>query len=130
MQPVSCNHCGYNYMRHNLDPNTPRLCNSCEVRENQRNPKGNNKMDTVDILIKFPRDEQIEVEEFCINHGIDYSHYFLELHQVNLELHQVSRNLGKNLKDKFKKGLETIRKEISDEEVNSPPKPSTKGKKK
>lgn len=79
MQPIPCNHCGYNFMRHNLEADAPRLCNSCDVRENQRNPKGK-KMETIGILIQCPRDEHIVIEELCINQGIDLTRYFLELH--------------------------------------------------
>lgn len=79
MQPVPCNHCGYNFMRRDLTPDAPRLCNGCEVRENQRNPKGK-KMDTIGILIQCPKDEHIVIEELCINQGIDLTRYFLELH--------------------------------------------------
>ena len=61
MQPVPCIHCGYNYMRRTTEPDVVRLCNSCEVRENQRNPKGENKMQTIDILIKVPQKEYIDI---------------------------------------------------------------------
>jgi len=80
MQPVPCNHCGYNFMRQNLEPDAPRLCNSCEVRENIRNPQGK-KMDTIGILIQCPKDEHIVIEELCINQGIDLTKYFLKLHR-------------------------------------------------
>ena len=80
MQPVPCIHCGYNYMRRTTEPDVVRLCNSCEVRENQRNPKGENKMQTIDILIKVPQKEYIDIEEYCINNGIDSIKYFLSLH--------------------------------------------------
>jgi len=66
-------------MRRDLAPDAPRLCNGCEVRENQRNPKGK-KMDTIGILIQCPKDEHILIEEYCINHGIDLTKYFLGLH--------------------------------------------------
>ena len=82
MQPVPCNHCGYNFMRKNLDPDAPKLCNSCEVRENIRNPQGN-KMDTIGILIQCPKDEHIIIEELCINEGIDLTRYFLDLHHAS-----------------------------------------------
>jgi hypothetical protein len=66
-------------MRQTRDPDGPRLCNSCEVRENLRNPKGK-KMETIGILIQCPKDEHIVIEELCINRGIDLTRYFMELH--------------------------------------------------
>lgn len=68
-------------MRRDLTPDAPRLCNGCEVRENQRNPKGK-KMDTIGILIQCPKDEHIHIEEHCINQGIDLTRYFLDLHYI------------------------------------------------
>jgi hypothetical protein len=66
-------------MRQQNEPDGPRLCNSCEVRENIRNPKGK-EMQTVGILIQVPKETQIEIEEYCIANGKDFSKYFLELH--------------------------------------------------
>jgi len=54
MNPVPCVNCGYNFMRQNFDPNAPRICNSCEIREQNRIPKGQKKMDTIDVLVKCP----------------------------------------------------------------------------
>lgn len=82
MQPVPCIHCGYNYMRRTNEPDAVRLCNSCEVRENIRNPQGK-KMDTVGILIQAPKEVQIEIEEYCIANGKDFTKYFLELHYAS-----------------------------------------------
>jgi hypothetical protein len=84
MHPVPCNHCGSNFMRPTLDPEAPRLCNNCMVREEKRNPTKKENMDTtVEILIKCPRETQIEIEEYCINQGIDFTKYFLQLHQAS-----------------------------------------------
>lgn len=41
---------------------------------------------TVDILIKCPRQVQIDIEEYCINQGIDFSRYFLELHHAKQDV--------------------------------------------
>ena len=68
-------------MRKSTEPDIVRLCNSCEVRENQRNPK-EEKMKTIDILIKVPQSEYIDIEEYCINNGIDVTKYFISLHQT------------------------------------------------
>jgi hypothetical protein len=52
------------------------------VREQQRNPKGEKKMQTIDILIKVPQAEYVDIEEYCINNGIDVTKYFLSLHDT------------------------------------------------
>lgn len=80
MPPIPCSHCGGNFMRTTTDPDSPKLCNNCLVREEKRNPRKEEVMDTVDILIRCPREDQIEIEEICINQGKDFSRYFLELH--------------------------------------------------
>lgn len=81
MTPVPCAHCGYNFMRRTTDPEAIRLCNSCDIRENIRNPPKDKKMETVDILIKCPLKVQAEIEEYCIAIGMDFSKYFLNLHE-------------------------------------------------
>lgn len=86
MPPIPCAHCGHNFMRTTLDPEAPKLCNNCIVREGNRQQKKEDKMDTVDILIKCPKDIQIEIEELCINVGIDFTKYFLQLHKENMQL--------------------------------------------
>lgn len=79
-------------MRPTLDPESPRLCNNCAVREELRTPKKVNTMETVDILITCPRQIQINIEEYCINQGIDFSRYFLDLHYAKI---------GKEVSDEF-----------------------------
>ena len=78
MQPTPCLHCGYNYMRR-TDFDDLRLCNSCEVRENIRNPK-EKKMETVDILVKCPTHIYRDIEEKCINIGTHPSDYLMTLY--------------------------------------------------
>lgn len=78
MQPTPCLHCGYNYMR-KTENDDLRLCNSCEVRENIRNPK-EKKMETVDILVKCPTDTYRDIEEKCINLGTNPSDYLMTLY--------------------------------------------------
>lgn len=81
MPPIPCAHCGVNFMRGNLDPDAPKLCNNCLVREEKRStPKKEDNMSTIDIVIRCPREDQIKIEEYCINHGMDFTRYFLELH--------------------------------------------------
>lgn len=38
-------------------------------------------METVGILIQAPKEVQIEIEEYCIANGKDFTKYFLELHE-------------------------------------------------
>ena len=83
MQPIPCAHCAINFMRNSTNPETPRLCNSCILKEEIRNPKKGNKMETVDILIKCSSKMQREVEEICLNLGVSFSEYFIKLHQVH-----------------------------------------------
>lgn len=83
MNPIPCAHCGNNFMRHDLDPEAPKLCNNCLIRENIRTKKkDDNTMDSIDILVKCPREIQNEIEEICINEGISFSQYFLNLHEA------------------------------------------------
>lgn len=70
-------------MRHTLDLENETLCNSCEVREEIRNPKGKKKMATIDILIKCPAETYAEIEEMCMNQGTNATKYFLGLHASN-----------------------------------------------
>lgn len=81
MPPIPCMHCGVNFMRTTTEPDGIKLCNNCTVKENLRNPPKEDKMEnTVEILIKCSREEQIEIEEICITQSKDFSRYFLELH--------------------------------------------------
>lgn len=73
-------------MRQTIDPRAPRLCNNCALREDSRTNKREDKMTTVDILIKCPRDTHIAIEEMCIAQGIDFSRYFMQLHADNMQL--------------------------------------------
>ena len=115
MPPIPCNHCGNNFMRHTLDIEAPRLCNNCSVREEKRNPTQTETMTTVDILIKCPRQDQIDIEEICINQGINFSRYFLELHYG-------SQSAVAAIKE--------CQKEMKEECENTVPKHNQKGKKK
>ena len=79
MHPIPCNHCGYNYMRQTTDPEAPRLCNSCAIREEKRAPTKKDHMQTIDIMIKCPVQIHAKIEEYCICKGISLSQYFLGL---------------------------------------------------
>lgn len=83
MPPIPCAHCGFNYMRHDLNPELPRLCNNCILKENIRNPPKMKELNYVTILIKCPMEQHIKIEEYCINKGIDLSTYFMDLHNNN-----------------------------------------------
>lgn len=122
MQPTPCNHCGYNFMRRDVAPDAPRLCNGCEVRENQRNPKGKT-METIGILIQCPQDEHIVIEELCINQGIDLTKYFLKLH------HDSQKEIQRKEYER-KEHAEKGGKWEDDEEPKKEEKPKSKEKKK
>ena len=78
--PIPCAHCGTNFMRRDLDPDAPKLCNTCVIKDQQRNPKGEQKMANVNLLIECDRATQIEIEELCTNRGLSLSGYLIGLH--------------------------------------------------
>ncbi len=80
MHPIPCAHCGGNFMRQTLDPEAPKLCNNCAVREEKRSPTKKETMETIDILIKCPANIQHEIEEYCVTNGMNFTKYFLDLH--------------------------------------------------
>lgn len=77
MHPTPCAHCGYNYMRHAINPNSINLCNNCQIREDIRTKKGPEAM-TIDILLKCPDQSYAELEEYCINHGEKMDKFILD----------------------------------------------------
>lgn len=87
MTPVPCHHCGYNFMRTTMDPEYPRLCNNCLVREDLRNIDKGKKMenDVIHVVIKCPVGIHKDIEEYCLNNGVDLTTYFLNLHRFYLE---------------------------------------------
>ena len=98
MHPIPCSHCGNNFMRQTTDPEAPKLCNNCVVREHIRNPTKDKFMEVVDILITCTRKEQIEIEEICINEGIGFTQYFLQMHHSNQEIiRSMKENVDKQL---------------------------------
>ena len=42
-------------------------------------------MSDIQIMIECDKQTQIEIEELCLNRGISYSQYFLELHHISKE---------------------------------------------
>ena len=82
MQPIPCNHCGFNFMRQSIDPEAQRLCHSCALREEIRSPTKKDAVKTIDIVIKCPVTMQAEIEEYCINNGMDFTKYFLSIHEL------------------------------------------------
>jgi hypothetical protein len=82
MQPVPCNHCGYNFMRQTTDPEAIRLCNGCAEKEKQRKVEVKKEDNTVGILVKVPKDVYKRIEEYCTNEGMDFTKYFISLHEA------------------------------------------------
>lgn len=93
--PVPCKHCGYNYMRANEDQFG--LCNNCIIAEERRNPKkGEIKMESIDILVKCPKDAYAKLEEHCINDGKDLSTFIIYAALENLEKGSIQHFVSKD----------------------------------
>jgi hypothetical protein len=115
-------------MRHTLSQYSNKLCHNCLLREEKRNPKKEENMqdesDTVQILLKFPREIQIEIEEFCIENGIDFSQYFLKLYSLR-------KSEIKETKEQEEKTCPVKHNQIDDEAMKALEKTEkTRGKKK
>lgn len=96
MHPIPCSHCGGNFMRPTPDPEAPKLCNNCLLREEKRNPtKKENMESTIDIKISCPISMHNEIEEYCINNGISLTNYFIDLHKINTVFHKEREKLIK-----------------------------------
>lgn len=121
MPPVPCAHCGVNFMRPLPDADVPKLCNTCLLRDQKTVPRKEENMDTVEILIKCPRKDQIEIEELCVNQGIDFSRYFLELHYGSQAAIEEMKTLTENHRPMI---------HLKDDDVKMEMKPSKKGGKK
>jgi hypothetical protein len=121
MHPIPCSHCGSNFMRPTLDPDAPKLCNNCLVREEKRNPKKKEIMEkTIDIKIQCSVETYNRIEEYCVNRGMDMTEYFLLAHEqyqniCNNPDHIIlaSMNLVDNPISRAKEGLEEKQKEIN-----------------
>lgn len=111
MPPIPCAHCGVNFMRTTTDAEAPKLCNNCLLREQQKPRKEAPMENIVDILIKCPRQDQIEIEEICINQGIDFTRYFLELHYGSQAAIQEMKRLTAEHKPTFKEKIEEVKEE-------------------
>lgn len=77
MPPIPCSKCGINFMRQDLNPETPNICNNCFKPEKKP-------IDEISILITCDVATQRAVEEICVCEGISFSEYFLALHKLNL----------------------------------------------
>jgi hypothetical protein len=98
-------------MHWGYDVSALRLCNSCLLRENTRTkkPKENN-MDEVKIVITMPRKLQMQIEEFCINQGIDFSKFFIdrcglaeEANNENAIIDEEDQDSARTVKGPYKK---------------------------
>ena len=79
MPPVPCVYCGNNFMLHDLNPGVPRYCNNC-IKYYKKPITEETKVSKIEIIITCEREDQIEIEEICINEGISFSEYFMRLH--------------------------------------------------
>jgi hydrogenase maturation factor len=93
-------------MRPTLDPEAPKLCNNCLIREATRSEAINSKVKKMDeskvnILVECPKEIQKEIEEICLNENLTFSAYFLQLHEAyNLE--EIEEAASKKLVEKHK----------------------------
>lgn len=101
MNPIPCHACGFNFMRHTREE---IYCNNC--RDKNIPKKENPKMDTdPKILITIPTEVQIDIEEICINEGISFSGYFLNLYRESKTPRKIQEEAEiKNLYPKKFKG--------------------------
>lgn len=111
MPPRPCAHCGVNFMKAIEDPKIPNLCNNCMVKENKITGR-TTKMDEVVIQIKCPRKVQIEIEEYCINQGMSFDEYFLQLHEAT-KVHDIEKLFAPSI---FQKEMVNLEQEINQEE--------------
>lgn len=84
--PVNCSHCGFLFMRRDLSLDAPRVCNCCENKEKMRNKtKGESDMEPKNkIQIECDQATHAKLEEVCINLGMSFSEYFLDLHHKRM----------------------------------------------
>lgn len=101
-------------MRPTLDPDAPKLCNNCLVREEKRTKKMENTEKEIHIQISCSLKTHNEIEELCINRGITLSKYFISLHEDSkkvenephnkIEISQEEKDFGeKTTKRKYNK---------------------------
>ena len=86
MPPIPCAHCGINFMRSNPDPEIPKICNNCLIKEQIRKPKPEEKLKTIKIIIECPQRIHAEIEETCMNLGINYTEFFLMCYKSSKEV--------------------------------------------
>lgn len=123
-------------MRRDLARDAPRICNSCVIKEKKRTNQGDIPVSEMQIIIKCSQEEHAKIEELCVNKGINYSDYFMGLHQLNIqESFQVPEVKGKVhvevcYGDKSQESQEEEKCEIEEEkEENKSAKRGKKGKK-
>lgn len=83
MLPKPCGDCGINFM----SVAGEKLCHTCLRKAKEREEKYLKEikvMDSIKIVIECDAKTQAEIEEICINEGISFSKYFLNLHELNI----------------------------------------------
>jgi hypothetical protein len=87
MPPIPCAHCGTLFMRQTTDTEAPKLCNNCILKAAKTYTHiGTNPMSKVTIMLECDREIHIAIEEICLNKGISFSEYFLNLHALNTQV--------------------------------------------
>lgn len=92
----NCKFCGINFMQHStiIEIIDKQLCNTCLYREEIKNSKKKEIMsETINMIITIPKKMHAEIEEFCMNKGISFSEYFLELDHIYLKVNPLSENI-------------------------------------
>lgn len=85
MHPKPCAHCGTMFMPRNLGDESPTICNNCQVREDNKKPKGEKPMSSIKIMVDCPQAEYARIEEIALNQGVSPSEYFMNLHKLNIQ---------------------------------------------
>lgn len=98
MPPVPCSHCGTNFMRSSIDPEVPKLCNNCLIKEKRRNGSVDEECKNISISIEIPQKIENEIEEFCMREGLTFHEFFMKIIEIQLK---------KNLTESFSNVFET-----------------------
>lgn len=84
MPPIPCAHCGTMFMRKDNLESSAKLCNNCLYKQMNKVKTNRGEM-SMKILIECSKEQHAKIEELCINQGKNFSQYFLELHDLNMQ---------------------------------------------
>ena len=78
MAPIPCAHCGVNFMPHDPDSDTIKICNNCTIKDRMRSkkePPGKQKMQ---ITVQFSKENVGKIEEYCLSENMSFEELFLK----------------------------------------------------